>query len=274
MSADLHTHSRASDGRTEPGENAALARAAGLSALALTDHDTFAGWEACAEACARWGLRFVPGVELSAELDGLSVHVLGYWVDPTDEALAAECDRLRTERDRRAEAMVGKLRALGVDVTLERVRELAGGAPVGRPHIAGAMVEAGAVPDLEAAFDGWIEDSGPAYEPKRALSPVDAVRLLRGAGGVAVLAHPGASGRTGLSLDLVDSMVAAGLAGIECDTPAHDPDVADRWRTAALDRHLVGTGSSDFHGRDAGPRIGDHLTSNGALDALEAARTA
>jgi 3',5'-nucleoside bisphosphate phosphatase len=274
VTADLHTHTRHSDGLTTPSENAALAAAEGLAVVALTDHDTFAGLEEAAEACAARGLGFVPGVELSAEHDEVSIHVLGYWPDPEDPALAGECERLRTERDRRAAVMVERIRAAGGEVSLERVREIAGGAPVGRPHLAQAMVEAGVVADHQAAFDEWIGDDGRAYEPKRALHPVAAVQLLRGAGGVAVLAHPGASGRgaeAGVPLDLVDEMVAAGLAGIEADSTAHAPDVADRWREVARGRHLVVTGSSDFHGRRPGARLGERTTSQEALDALVAA---
>jgi 3',5'-nucleoside bisphosphate phosphatase len=274
VSADLHTHTRHSDGLTTPSENAALAAAEGVAVLALTDHDTFDGWDEAAAACARRGVGFVPGVELSAELGGTSVHVLGYWCDREHPDLAVECERLRTERERRAAVMVARLRDAGAEVGLERVREIAGTAPIGRPHLAQAMVEAGVVPDHQAAFDEWIGDGGRAYEPKRALHPVEAVRLLRAAGGVAVLAHPGAGrgaeggSETGIPLDLVDAMTAAGLAGIEADSTAHDTDVTDRWRQVARVRHLVVTGSSDFHGRRPGARIGERTTTRAALDAL------
>jgi 3',5'-nucleoside bisphosphate phosphatase len=266
--ADLHTHSVRSDGLTTPSENAALAAAGGIDVIALTDHDTFAGWEECAAACERHGVRFVPGVELSTELDGRSIHVLGYWPDPDHPALRAECDRLRGERDRRATVMVDRLRAAGLDVDLERVRALAGGAPIGRPHLAEAMVEAGVVPDHEAAFTDWIGESGAAYEPKHALDPVAAVRLLRAAGAASVLAHPGAD-RGGVITDaLVDEMAAAGLTGIEADALGHDAAVAGRWRNAAVARHLVVTGSSDFHGRRKAARIGERTTKPAALEAL------
>lgn len=271
MSADLHTHSLHSDGLTTPSENAALAAGAGLRALALTDHDTFAGWDQAAEACAARGLVFVPGVELSAEVGERSVHILGYWPDREHPALAAEVERLRNERERRAAVMVARLQAAGMALELTRVRELAGGAPIGRPHLAQAMVEIGAVPDLDTAFGDWIGEGGPAYEPKRALHPADAVRLLRAAGGVAVLAHPGASGRSGeegIALDLVDEMVLAGLNGIEADSTAHDAAVTDRWRNVARARHLVVTGSSDFHGRRPGAELGERTTPTETLDIL------
>lgn len=273
--ADLHTHSVRSDGLTPPAALAVLAARAGVGVLALTDHDTTAGWSEAASACRDNDIAFVPGVELSAEAEGRSVHVLGYWVDADDAALVAECARLRGERDRRAAVMVDRLRAAGMDVRLERVRAHAADAPVGRPHVAAAMVEAGAVPDLATAFDVWLAEGRPAYEPKHALHPVEAVALLRGAGGVAVLAHPGAGAQRGagaVDLDLVDAMAAAGLAGIEVDTPAHDAAVADRWRNAARARHLVVTGASDYHGRPDGSLVGDRWTGADALDALAAAR--
>ncbi len=280
MTADLHTHTRHSDGLTTPSENAALAKQEGIAVLALTDHDTVDGWAEAADACARAGIAFVPGVELSAEWQGTSIHVLGYWPDPEHPVFAAECDRLRHERDRRAEAMVAAMRAEGLSITMARVREIAGEAPVGRPHLATAMVEAGVVPDHEAAFQDWIGEGGRAYAPKHALHPADAVRLLRDAGGVAVLAHPGA-GRTrddrdpGIDLDLVDEMVAAGLTGIEADAAGHNAAVADRWRQHAEARHLVVTGSSDFHGRHPDARIGCRTTSAAAFTLLcEAAGTA
>jgi 3',5'-nucleoside bisphosphate phosphatase len=270
--ADLHTHTLHSDGTTTPTRNAELAAAAGLAAFALTDHDTFAGWEEAEAAAARLGVGFVPGVELSAEWEGRGIHVLGYWPDPDHPELAAECRRLRTERGRRAAAMVERLAEHGLAVDLERVTALAGTAPIGRPHIAAAMVEAGVVPDVGTAFRDWIGEGGPAHEPKRALAPADAVRLLRAAGGVPVLAHPGTSCRDlgGVPLALVDDLVAAGLAGIEADHVGHDPEVAARWREVAARRHLAVTGSSDFHGARADVGIGASTTGEGACAALRA----
>jgi predicted metal-dependent phosphoesterase TrpH len=279
MTADLHTHTLHSDGLTTPSENAALAKQEGVAVLALTDHDTVDGWEEAAGACARAGITFVPGVELSAEWRGISIHVLGYWPDPDHPAFAAECARLRDERGHRAELMVARMQAEGLDISMERVRAIAGDAPIGRPHVASAMVESGAVPDHESAFRDWIGEHGRAYAPKHALHPADAVRLLRDAGGVAVLAHPGA-GRTsngedpGVDLDLVDEMVAAGLAGLEADAAGHNVAVADRWRQHAEARHLVVTGSSDFHGRHPDARIGCRTTTPAAFTRLAEAAAA
>ena len=267
---DLHTHSLRSDGTTTPAHNAVLAHAQGLAGMALTDHDTFDGWDEAAQACRERGLRFVPGVELSTELAGRSVHILGYFVDPTYQPLAQECDRLRNERVRRAEAIVAKLVGMGIDITFDAVAAYAEGSPIGRPHIARAMVDVGAVPDHDAAFDGFIEDGGPAYVPKHALAPDDGVQLIRSAGGVAVLAHPGISTRDApVDLDLLDRLVDAGLAGVEADHAAHDPAVRQFWRKAAAARTLYVTGASDFHGTNKETLFGAETTSVAVVDALE-----
>lgn len=272
---DLHTHSVRSDGTTTPTENVELAVAAGLSGVALTDHDTTDGWEEAASACRATGLRFVPGVELSTELGGRSVHLLGYFVDPAYPPLVEECDRLRNERVRRAEAIVAKLNAMGINVTIGAVTARAAGAPVGRPHIAAAMVAAGAIEDTEAAYCGFIEDGGPAYVPKHALAPEDGVALIRAAGGVAVLAHPGISTRDApVDLALLDRLTARGLAGVEADHAAHDDEARIFWRAAAAARNLYVTGSSDFHGARKDTLIGAGTTSVAVVDALEQMSTA
>jgi len=276
---DLHTHSTHSDGTTSPGENAALAAGAGLSGFALTDHDTLAGWDEARDACARHGLDFVPGIELSTEDDGASVHVLGYWVDPDDPDLAAENARLRVSRSDRAGQILARLAELGVVVDPAAVRAIAGTAPIGRPHIAQAMVEAGVVASLDAAFDQYLADGGPAWVVKHAVSPEDGVRLIRGAGGVAVLAHPGghddgAVQVGGASLELVDRLVGAGLAGLEAEHAGHAPGTVSYWRRVAADRGLVVTGSSDFHGSRKGVRLGASTTSGEAVDVLRGRRAA
>jgi len=246
---DLHTHSTCSDGVRSPAQVVALAARAGVTGLALTDHDTTDGWSQAAAACAAHGLELIPGLELSTEIGGRSVHVLGYFVDATDPALVQECARLRWERERRASAMVEKLQGLGVPIAYEDVLAQAGSAPVGRPHIAAAMVASGCVPDLDAAFDQFLHDGGPAYVTKHALDPADGVRLISAAGGVAVLAHPGASTRDApVDLELLDRLVAAGLAGVEADHVGHDEIARRYWREAARERNLYVTGSSDFHG--------------------------
>ncbi|HVM18551.1 MAG TPA: PHP domain-containing protein [Egibacteraceae bacterium] len=267
---DLHTHSTRSDGVLAPQAVVALAASAGVGGIALTDHDTTDGWDEASDACRRHGLRFVPGVELSTELGGRSVHLLGYWVDPGNDRLRTECDRLRNERLRRAEAMVGKLNALGLPLTFDEVLVQAGDAPIGRPHVAAAMVARGQVADLDAAFDGYLADGGPAYVPKHALAPERGVELIRQAGGVAVLAHPGVSTRDApVDLALLDRLVAAGLAGVEADHAAHDDDARRYWREAAQQRNLYVTGASDFHGTSQDARLGEAVTPVDVVDALQ-----
>jgi 3',5'-nucleoside bisphosphate phosphatase len=276
---DLHTHTLHSDGTTTPAENVALAAAARLGGLAVTDHDTLSGWEEAADAARRHDVELVPGVELSTELRGASVHILGYWVDAGHAGLVAECERLYHERDRRADEIVGRLVALGVDIDPVRVRHFAAGAPIGRPHIAKAMVEAGVVPDITAAFDRYLADGGPAYVPKHALDPAEGVRLIVAAGGVAVLAHPALTGERDLPgsglpavpehmIALVDDLVAVGLVGIEADHAGHDADQVRLWRRVAAERDLLVTGSSDFHGENKDLVIGACTTGEDVVDAL------
>jgi hypothetical protein len=268
---DLHTHTVHSDGTTTPEDNVSLAKDIGLAGVALTDHDTVSGWTRMREACARHGLAFIPGIELSTERDGRGVHLLGYWVDPEDAALADECDRLRNERSRRAEDICERLDALGVGVDVARVRELAGSAPIGRPHIASAMVEAGHVPDIQTAFDDFLADGGPAYVPKYAVDPMRGLRLLMDAGGVVVLAHPGVSEDGGgpVTPGLLAELAGAGLAGVEVDHPAHEREIAERWRGRAEEHGLLVTGGSDFHGERKDLKIGERTTTADMIEQLQ-----
>ena len=176
---DLHTHSTSSDGTNTITENVALALERGLAGIAITDHDTTAGYAEAAAAAAGTDLRIVPGIEFSAEYDGASLHVLAYWVDPANPALVEELQRLTDTRFRRGELMVEKLQALGYDISFERVHAIAGDELMARPHIAQAMVEAGIVPTEKEAFDRFISDEGVAYVPKHALAPMEALRADR-----------------------------------------------------------------------------------------------
>lgn len=279
MRIDLHSHSSVSDGTDSPADVIGYAVAAGLDVLALTDHDTTAG-HAAAAAVLPHGFTLVPGMELSCAHNGASVHLLGYLFDPADRELGAELRRIRDDRVIRAEAMVERLRAAGVDVTWERVREIAGdirGADVvGRPHIARAIVEAGAAENVQDAFDRWIGHGGPAHVTRYALEPVRAVGLVRAAGGVCVLAHParGEGAATGaVPDDLVETMARAGLGGIEADHPAHDGAERARWRDVATGLGLVVTGSSDDHGELSGHRLGCETTAPEAFETLMAPAT-
>ena len=274
---DLHTHSVHSDGTTTIAENVRTAVAVGLDGMAVTDHDTTSPFAEAAEAAEGTGLEIVPGVEFSAEHDGQSVHVLGFWVDPADEPLQAEMDRLRNERARRAEAIVERFRGLDVPVTIERVRELAGEAPIARPHIARAVVETGAVGSVQEVFDVYLADGGPAHVPKHAVDPVRAVELLVGAGGVAVCAHPGLYGsrvqeEAGLPADVVEAMAGAGMAGVEADHPDHTDENARLYRDLAAALGLVVTAGSDFHGEARDHDLGAVTTSRRVVEELRARR--
>lgn len=271
---DLHTHTIFSDGTTTPEHNVERALQLGLEGLGATDHDTTEHFERTLAAAEGTGLEIVPGTEFSAEHHGSSVHVLGYWIDAADEPLQQEMDRLRNERGRRAARIVARLDDLGVSVTMGRVREIAGQAPIARPHIATAVVETGAVADAQEAFDTLLRDGGPAYVPKHAVDPLRAVELLRAAGGVAVLAHPGLYGRDdqGIAAEIVEEMRAAGLAGIEADHPDHDEDARRRYRDLARALDLVVTAGSDFHGERKTLELGQATTPREAVEELRTRR--
>jgi 3',5'-nucleoside bisphosphate phosphatase len=259
---DLHTHTNRSDGTFTPTELVRLASQRGLEVVAITDHDTIDGLEEGAEAGLELGVDVVPGTELSAEHQGASVHVLCYWMDPENVELQAELVRLRSERLVRGEAMVEKLRTLGYPVSFERVREIAGSGNIVRPHVAQALVEAGVVADEEEAFDRLIGDGGPAYVPKHALAPLDALALVRRAGGTCVLAHPGMwNDEAPVPEDLIEAMAEGGMVGLEADHPEHTPEQREQYRGLAKRLGLVVTGGSDCHGTRYDPvRLGSVTT--------------
>ena len=272
---DLHTHTNRSDGTFTPSELVRRAAELGLEVLGLTDHDTTDGLPEAVVAGREAGIEVVPGVELSAEIDGSSVHVLGYWMDPGEPAFQQELARLRDGRFRRGELMVRRLQELGLPVSFDRVREIAAGGNIVRPHIAQAMVEAGVVATEEEAFERWIADGGLAHVPKHALHPVDAVTLIRGAGGLCVLAHPGMWGdQSSVPDQLVEQMAEAGMEGLEVDHTDHDAEVRERYRSMARRLGLVATGGSDCHGTRYDPiRLGTSLCRPESLNALRALAT-
>jgi predicted metal-dependent phosphoesterase TrpH len=258
---DLHSHSNRSDGTLRPAEVMVLAAQRELAGVALTDHDTFDGLEEAAATANELDLDFVPGIEFSAEHEGASLHILGYWVDPDDAAIEAELLRLTATRFRRGEMIVEKLRELGFDISLERVLELAGGDAIARPHIAEAMVEAGIVADEKEAFERYISDDGLAYVPKHALPPMEALRLIEEAGGVCVLAHPGMwRGSDTVPDELIEEMAASGMVGLEVRHPDHDEEMRAKYSTMAERLDLVATAASDCHGERYAFRMGEERT--------------
>jgi 3',5'-nucleoside bisphosphate phosphatase len=259
---DLHVHTNRSDGTFTPAEAVELAVERDLAGVAITDHDTLEGLDEAA-AAASGRLELVPGIEFSAEYEGASLHVLAYWLDPGNEELRTELRRLTETRFRRGELMVEQLQELGYPIDFERVREIAGGDTIARPHVAQAMVEAGIVPTEKAAFtDEFIADGGRAWVPKHALHPLDALALIGRAGGICVLAHPGMwKGQGSVPDDLIESMADDGMAGLEVDHPDHGPEQRARYRAMAERLHLIPTGASDCHGHRYDPvRLGCERT--------------
>jgi len=269
MRADLHSHSNASDGTEPPDEVMRQASAAGLDVIALTDHDTVAGHFAAAHALPA-GLTLLPGMELSCRLEGHSVHLLAYLFDPANEQLAGEMAEIRESRLYRARAMVDKLAALGAQLSWEQVSEIAAGGVVGRPHIARAMVAAGVVPTFEDAFSpDWIGPGGRAHVARYALDPARAVRLVRAAGGVSVLAHPRGSARGWRTPDeVIEELADSGLTGLEVHHPQHDDREREALTQLARRLGLVISGGSDDHGELTGYRIGTEIAPGGEYERL------
>lgn len=268
---DLHAHTIRSDGTFTPAEVVDLALERDLAGIAITDHDTLEGLDEAAEA-ADGRIELVPGIEFSAEYDGASLHVLAYWIDPANDGLRAELRRLTDTRFRRGELMVEKLQELGYPIEFDRVRTIAGGETIARPHVAQAMVESGIVPNEKAAFsDEFIADGGRAWVPKHALHPLDALALITDAGGVCVLAHPGMwKGQGSVPDDLIEAMAEGGMAGLEVDHPDHDQEQRARYRAMAGRLDLVPTGASDCHGRRYEPvRLGCETTDADRLGELK-----
>lgn len=267
--ADLHTHSIRSDGVYEPAELVRLAGERGVEVLALSDHDTLSGVGEAIAAGERLGVRVISAVELNTESRWGDVHVLGYFLDPADRALAEHLRWLREHRARRIELMVENLNRLGFPITLEHVQRIAAGGALGRPHLAQALFEAGHVPSYDAAFDTLISKHSPAYVERVGLSPSEAVRLIVDRGGAAALAHPGTV--NGLR-ELLPDLVREGLAGIEVYYPEHTPGWTAELRALGEGSALIPTGGSDFHGRgDHGGPLGGAYVPPKTVARLEAA---
>jgi 3',5'-nucleoside bisphosphate phosphatase len=246
---DLHTHSTASDGTLPPEQVVAAAHAAGLSALALTDHDTLAGIPAAARAGETLGVRVVPGVELSAHDGDREIHILALHVTRL-AVLESRLETFREGRTLRASQIVDRLRGLGVDISVDTVMQEANGAAVGRPHIARAMIREGAARDLRDAFDRYLGAGRPAFVPKQRLEVREAISIAHEAGGLAIWAHPGSDGRRAR----LEPLVALEIDGVEVRHPSHM--LEDISRLAALTEFfgLVPSGGSDWHGLPEGTR--------------------
>jgi 3',5'-nucleoside bisphosphate phosphatase len=269
---DLHTHSTASDGTDTPAELVRAASSAGMSVLALTDHDTTGGWHEAAAALPA-GLTLLRGAELSCvSLAGprrVTLHLLAYLFRPDDAAFVAERRRLRESRLDRGRRIVELMAADGYPVDWPGVRELAGTGTVGRPHIARVLVRAGVVASVDEAFGRLLYPGSPYYVPKADTEVLAAVGMVRAAGGVPVFAHPLARRRGRVVSDeVIAAMAAAGLAGLEVDHPDHEPADRAHLRGLAAELGLFVTGSSDYHGTNKVVRLGQESTAPAAYERL------
>jgi len=250
---DLHLHSTASDGRFSPEEIVRRAAGRGLSIIALADHDTTDGIApALAAAEAFPGLMVIPAVEISTDVPSGEIHILGYFIDHTNRELEASLKRFRRSREERAGGMVAKLKALGVRIEMERVREIAGAGSVGRPHLAQAMLEKGYISSFKEAFSKYIGHNGPAYVARDKMTPAEAARLILGAGGLPVLAHPFTVADPEM---ITGELKAAGLVGIEAYYGGHSNGQINQLLGLARKYHLIATGGSDYHGLDDSAEI-------------------
>lgn len=248
---DLHLHTSLSDGRDAPSALVRLCAAAGLHAISVTDHDTTAAWPEAAAAAERAGIEFIPGIEITAVLEGSDVHVLGYFPVARTPMLDGFLADQRADRVRRVRRMAARLADLGAPIDVDgeiRAAERDPSRTIGRPHVADALVRAGHCADRTAAFDKYIGEGGPAFIPRQGATPEDVIELIAGSGGLASLAHPALLGRD----EIIPMLVAAGLPAIEVFHSEHDEFDRQRYRRAAEKSHLLCTGGSDYHGEAAG----------------------
>ena len=245
---DLHIHSTASDGRYSPQEIIGKAAGLGLETIALADHDSIDGIAPALEEVRKLKrLQFIPGVEVSTDVPNGEVHVLGYFIDYTSEELAAALARFRHSREGRAQGMIDRLKELGINLSWERVREIAGAGAIGRPHIAQAMLEKGYINSIKEAFDRYIARDGPAYVEREKMTPVEAVQLVLRSRGIAVMAHP-------FTVPEPEAMIAelkaAGMAGIEAYYNGYTAEEIGQLIAMARNHGLMVTGGTDYHGLD------------------------
>jgi 3',5'-nucleoside bisphosphate phosphatase len=272
---DLHAHSTASDGSDTPTELMALAGQVGLSAIALTDHDTVEGLAEARKAAAEHGVRLIQGCELSCEVGKATMHLLVYFIDDTPGPLQDRLHALQQGRVTRNERIVGLLQQSGLDITLDEILTEAGGGSVGRPHFAAVMLRKGYVASIQDAFDTWLAKGKPAYLERDRLLPEDAIKLTHASGAVAVLAHPTSLGMEPDALQaFITHLTELGLDGMECDYGRFSPEERARYRELARSLGLVPTGGSDYHGRykpdiALGVALGDLSVPEETLEELE-----
>jgi predicted metal-dependent phosphoesterase TrpH len=246
---DLHLHTTHSDGSCTPTEVIALAHKAGVTALAITDHDITTGVFEATMAGQAHGIDVIPGIEISSTFENSELHILGYFLDYEDAQLNERLTRLRESRHRRNPKIIERLQAAGIDITYDEVRALAGTDSVGRPHIARVLMEKRVVASAKEAFDQWLADGRPAYVPRELPTPSEAMQWIREAKGLPVLAHPTWVKTTeGTLTDLVRRLKADGLDGVEVHYSTHTPRQTRDYLALAKQLDLLVTGGSDFHG--------------------------
>lgn len=243
---DLHTHSTASDGRLSPQELIGLAKQSDVAVLAVTDHDTLEGLSAADAEAARTGVQFIPGVEITAHVDDLEVHILGHFIDPNDTRLAEFLAASRNDRIERIHRMIAKLWALGLPLDADEIVRLAPGCSVGRPHVAHAMIRRGYVASLKEAFDRYLTFGKPGYVERSRIPAATAISAIKAAGGLASLAHPGEYGRN----EIIPFLVPHGLDGLEVYHSQHDTESVFRYERMRLEYGLLTVGGSDYHGTE------------------------
>lgn len=243
---DLHLHTTCSDGLDTPEEIVDDAVEQEYYAISITDHDTVIGVGRAIEQARNTGLEVIPGIELSAMEGDLDIHILGYYIDYTNADFLDRIAFFMEKRKERAEKIVMSLNMLGLDLSIETVLEIAHGAPIGRPHIAEALLSEKLINRYDEAFIHYIGFKGPAYVPKYRISPAEAITLVLENGGVPVLAHPGAVQRD----DMIPDLVAQGLMGIEAIHPLHTPERQEHYRRIADKFGCIATGGSDWHGKN------------------------
>jgi predicted metal-dependent phosphoesterase TrpH len=276
MVIDLHTHTNFSDGTDTPTELINKALAAGITTIGLTDHDSIGGWQEATNAL-RGGISLVPGAEISCQTtDGISVHILGLLFDSNNSQLMNTLEKTRENRHGRMEKIIARINEAGIDISMADVLEqLSDGATLGRPHLADALVKKGVVASRDEAFSQMLHNNSKYYVSHYSPSPEDAIKLIKAAGGVSVIAHPMASHRGRIiSLDTFGSLITAGLDGIEVDHRDHSPDEKAQLITLAKESNLVMTGASDYHGNGKLNQLGEYITEPSQWEKLEARATA
>ena len=276
MVIDLHTHTNFSDGTDTPTELINKALAAGITTIGLTDHDSIGGWQEATNAL-RGGISLVPGAEISCQTtDGISVHILGLLFDSNNSQLMNTLEKTRENRHGRMEKIIARINEAGIDISMADVLEqLSDGATLGRPHLADALVKKGVVASRDEAFSQMLHNNSKYYVSHYSPSPEDAIKLIKAAGGVSVIAHPMASHRGRIiSLVTFGSLITAGLDGIEVDHRDHSPDEKAQLITLAKESNLVMTGASDYHGNGKLNQLGEYITEPSQWEKLEERATA